>query len=40
MVRGAGDGSGAPSPVTSCWDRGGRTMNGMMALTSMITEIT
>ena len=38
---GAGDGSVAVSVVAaSCCDRGGRTMNGMTALTSMIPEIT
>ena len=38
---GAGDGSVAASPAAaSTCDRGGRTMNGMMALTSMIPEIT
>ena len=38
---GAGDGVGSvSSAAASCCDRGGRTMNGMMALTSMMTEIT
>jgi hypothetical protein len=37
---GAGAASGAASAAASCCDRGGRTMNGMMALTSMIPEIT
>ena len=36
---GAGDGA-VSSAAASCCDRGGRTMNGMMALTSMMTEIT
>jgi hypothetical protein len=41
IQQGAGDGVGAASSAAaSCCDRGGRTMKGMMAATSMIPEIT
>jgi hypothetical protein len=33
-------GLASPSAATSCCDKGGRTMNGTIALTSMIAAIT